>query len=601
MRTAHGAGIATAIDTMPDHFDNQGTDFHSLLREDIAAVVDEAPIRGDKLDYESLARLYPDQVSRIIPRSATDYLIGVVTPVFVFFMVFSVVWFLLDVRYVFTEVGNRELRIFGFCMVMGVVALNRLVARQGSEESLLYIVGLFAAVVAFTYFTTVSYGMGSVARGFLDNPLTATVLNFAIVAFLWWLTNRLTHECCVDTNPHAGDVGLLTSVARDFRERSAPKESAPARKKEKRPLFARPSGPVIEHMEIEPFDPTEWKPPEQKVRPKLEVTMAERPSSRHPGMSVFYFSIPVMIGFALGMPVLLQGGPGMVLAGHLYVGVYTFSALMLLLLSSLASLREYFRMRSVIFPAGIGWWWIGLGLAMIVIVLIGAISLPMPTMPGMAAIEEHETDYWTRGSTFELQQPASQAAIAVQESQVIDKVRIGMLVVLGIVAVFAALRGLGELGAWIGRNRYRFPRWMVRLFTWLDSILERVLKLPELPKFGVRRRISADVALSTQYRNPMHGQGMGSVEDVRAAVARSYEALCALAADLGRPKPHDMTPYEFLEVLPKEMRGLRDEARELTSLYVRSEYSDHVPDARVLDRLRRFWVAYEQVRHGLIR
>lgn len=586
---------------MPDKFDNQGTDFHSLLRADISPVTDEAPLQSDSLDYESLARHYPDHVSRIIPRSATDYLIDVVTPFLVFAMVFSVVWFLLDVRYVYTEVGNRELRIFAFCMVMGVVALNRLIARQGSEESVLYVIGLFAAVVAFTYFQTVSYEMGSVARGFLDNAITATALNFTIVAFLWWLTNRLTHECCVDTNPHAGDVGILTGAVRDFRERSKVDETTAPKKKEKRPLFKRPVGHVFEGMEIEPYDPTEWKPPEQTIRPKVEVTMAERPAARHPGMSVFYFSVPVMVVFALGLPVLLQGGTPMVLAGHLYVGVYTFSALMLLLLSSLASLREYFRMRSVIFPAAIGWWWIGLGLVMVAMVLIGAISLPMPQMPGIAAIEEHETDFWTRSSTFELQQPATRAALAVQESQIVSKLRIGVLIFLGIVALFAALRGLGELGAWIGRNRYRFPRPIVRFFTALDRLLERLLKLPAMPRIGLRRRISADVAISPRYHNPMQGQGFGSASEVQAAVARSYEALCALAADLGKPKPHDMTPYEFLGILPKEMRGLKDEARELTSLYVLSEYSDHVPDKRVLDRLRRFWIAYEQVRHGLIR
>ena len=329
--------------------------------------------------------------------------------------------------------------------------------------------------------------------------------------------------------------------------------------------------------------------------------MVERPSARHPGMSVFYFSVPVMIAFALGLPVLLQGGTAMVLAGHLYVCLYTFSVLMLLLLSSLASLREYFRMRSVIFPAAIGWWWIGLGLAMVTIVLVGAISLPMPSMPGMAAIEEHEIDYWTRGSTFELQQPATRAAVALQESQVVYKVRVGVLVFLGIVVLFAALRGLGGVGAWIGRNRHRFPRPVVRIFTWLDALLERLLTFPQLPRIGLRRRISAEVALSSKFHNPMRGEGVGTVSEVQAAVAKSYDALCALAADLGHPKPHDMTPYEFLNPLPREMSGLTAEARELTGLYVLSEYSDHRPDERVLDRLRRFWVAYEQVRHGLIR
>ena len=176
-----------------------------------------------------------------------------------------------------------------------------------------------------------------------------------------------------------------------------------------------------------------------------------------------------------------------------------------------------------------------------------------------------------------------------------------MLIFLAVVILFAILRGLGEFGAWLGRNRHRFPKPLVRFFTRLDALLERLLKLPELPNFGIRRRISADVALSTKYRSPMDGEGLGSGADVRAAIARSYDALCALSADLGHPKSHDATPYEFLRELPRELRGLRNEATELTNLYVVSEYSDHVPDERTLDRLRKFWIAYEQVRNGLIK
>ncbi len=57
-------------------------------------------------------------------------------------MVASVVFFLLDVRFVYTEVHDLNLRVVAFCFILGVVALNRLIARDGKDESIMYIIGL---------------------------------------------------------------------------------------------------------------------------------------------------------------------------------------------------------------------------------------------------------------------------------------------------------------------------------------------------------------------------------------------------------------------------------------------------------------------------
>jgi hypothetical protein len=87
---------------------------------------------------------------------------------------------------------------------------------------------------------------------------------------------------------------------------------------------------------------------------------------------------------------------------------------------------------------------------------------------------------------------------------------------------------------------------------------------------------------------------------IAQAVATSYDALCALALDMGVPRRDDQTPYEFIQTFPKELEGLRDEAFLLTQLYVRSQYSDLELDPKTLAVLRRFWLTFEQTRRQYV-
>jgi hypothetical protein len=133
-------------------------------------------------------------------------------------------------------------------------------------------------------------------------------------------------------------------------------------------------------------------------------------------------------------------------------------------------------------------------------------------------------------------------------------------------------------------------------------VLERIISLPEARTILRSARPSAANAASTQFRNPMAGEGPeGRTEDVQRYVAHSFDALCALGADLGRPRRKDETPYEFLRHLPREMTPLKKEAAEVVELYVRSAYSPIQPDAAILDRLRKFWFEFERMRGRYIR
>jgi len=540
-------------------------------------------------------------------RSFTDRLLDGLTPFMIFIMVTSVIFFLLDVRFVYTEVHDANLRVVAFCFVLGVVALNRLIARDGTNESFLYFVALAGAIGMYTLATTGAYDVGSVANNFMNRPWVATGFNMCVVAFIWWLTNRLTHECCVDENPLAGDIGILTGTARRFQRSLARESNTPAAPIA--PVVAAPkptptrkanATDFVENV-IEAYDPLDYDPEryKKKLPAAFEPPVRSLPR-RHPGISIFYFSVPVMFIFAVGLRVVQNGGGRFVAAGTFYMGVYTVAALALLNLTSLAQLREYFRARGAAIPSMIGVFWMGLGAIMIATVLFGATVMPMPSLPPAAYVDEHHYDPWVRGSTFRLNSVATPAVQIIQESHFVERVGQGVLVILGLFIAYGALRGLGALAISIGRQRDLYPQWVIRFFNALDRFLQRITQLPSLPHMAPRRRISRDVATSAQYRNPMGDPARAGRMTLADNIEFAYTALCALARDLGVPRRDDQTPFEFIQSFPYELDSLREEAYELTNLYVISAYSPERLDDRIADRLRKFWVTYERARNRVL-
>lgn len=568
----------------PTDFHSLQTDFASLNAPPVTQQLKErAPV---PTDFRTLTRGAPSPIRPYQNRSATDMLLSFLTPLMILVMVASVIFFLLDVRYVYTEVHDWYLRWFAFWFVFGVVALNRLIARDGKEESVLYIAGMALVVILFTFATTTGFDVGSISRNFMNQPHVAIGFNLTVVAFIWWLTNRLTHECCVDENPSAGDIGILTGTARRVRK-AIQREAAPSTRR-----LELPDG----MSEIAPVDPLDWKKPE-RTSPKPTVSAAERLPKRHPGISIFYFSVPVMAIFALGQRIVQHGGEPMILAGHFYVACYTVAALSLLMLSSLAGLREYFRERRIRLPGGLGPFWIGLGLVLIAMVLFGAVALPMPPLPPIAYVDEHVYDPWRRDGSFELQSVVTPAVDVLERNRVMERIGTGVLVMLGLFVAYGVLRGIGLIAANIARRRDRYPELVVRFFDWMDRVLERMVRVPEMPKFQRRRRVKRANSLAARTRNPL----ADTTRTPRDKIEACYDALCALAYDLGVPRKPGQTPYEFIHSFPRELDSLREEAFELTDLYVLSAYSQVEFDERTLDRLRKFWLSFEKSRQRVVK
>lgn len=556
------------------------TDFHALNKE----------MDGDRRKH-------------LGKRTITDQLIDVFTPCLIFVMVLDVIWFLLDVRFVFTEDVSGSLRWVSFFLIMGVVAANRLVAQDGSDESKLYMVGLMT--VSFAYSLVFTLMGGSVARNFMDGFIVGAVFNAVVLGFVWWMTNRLVHECCVDENRTAGDVGILTGTVRRVQNAisTEPQEQSPGIPRGKMPRPSkRPKGHLLEIETVDAVDPMEWVDPSvHEKKEAVSVAPSKKLSERHPGISIFYFSAAVMLLFALGLPVLLQGGRSMVFVGHIYVGVFTFAALMLLLLTSLGGLRQYFRSRHVYFPRAIGVFWIGLGTTMVAIVMFAAMRFPMPSMPAMVDVGEHEVGGSGRPSDFVLVGDGFMpSGTEMQVTSAVSAVGDLVMVVFGLFILFAALRAFGLYAASVARDRENYPIFVREFFTKVDAFLLKYVRIPVSRKAWRPRRVRRGVARSVDFSSTMRGEGSASRGEIESYVAHAYDAMCALAYDMGAPKKDDQTPYEFIESFPRELKGLRKEARVLTDLYVKAAYSKSDLDPKSLDQMRQFWVRYDQIRKKLV-
>ncbi len=581
------------------------TDIHSLMtavEAPVEAPPDDELIRGKiiRTDFDSLGgakALLPEATP---PRTWADTLIDALTPIMIACMVLGVIMFLLDVRVIYTDVMDKSLRFVAVCYVIAIVALNRIVARDGSDESVIYMFGLAGAIGLYTLATTEMYGMGSVTRNFMNSsPWLATGFNVCLAGALWWVVNRLTHECCVDENRAAGDIGIWTNSMRRFRSKSA-RAKKPKTAWKPRSLIDEVRAPMLE---LEPFDPVAGYQP--KTAPEADEgagSLLDRLPKRHPGMSIFYVSVPTLIIFVLGLRVVQHGAERYILRGWVWLALYAASALMLLMLTSLGGLREYFRSRKVTMPSGVGLFWMGLGSLMVAMVLAGAMSLPRPGLPPIAHVDEHVYDPWNRGGTrIELDESASGPIEEIAQSPVLGYIGNTVLVLFALFLLYGALKGLMAFAAAIGKRRDYFPRFVVRFFDWLDKLLAKLTRLPTLPKRKRRIRIQRDIATCNTYKSSLGDPQLSRSMSPGDHVEYAYQALCALAYDMGVARGTGQTPYEFLEAFPPELSALKAEAHELTRYYVLAAYSPEELDATIADRLRKFWITYARVRDRVLR
>ena len=146
------------------------------------------------------------------------------------------------------------------------------------------------------------------------------------------IVNRLTHECCVDENEVAGDVGLLTSTAQRI-QRAVEKKEDTTPKLAKRSLLEEVTAPMYE---LEPFDPVEGYKPKVKVQEGPKRTATTGCASGIPRLHLLLLGRGLS-RLRLGIRVTQHGGEPFLLWGWFLVLVYALAALSLLMLTSLAA------------------------------------------------------------------------------------------------------------------------------------------------------------------------------------------------------------------------------------------------------------------------
>jgi hypothetical protein len=581
------------------------TDFHSLTKEPepvFKALVTEQPRNKEvqRLDFHSLGGAKAWQPKVTPRRKFEDWIIDAVTPCLIFTMVLPVLLFLLDVRFVYTAVHDGNMRWVVICFLVAIVGINRIAARDGGGES--YIYGALLAVVMglYTVGTTTVWDVGSVSREFMNHtPWLATLFNMALVGVIWWVVNRLTHECCVDENSVAGDLGMFAGTARRFQQ-SMQKGGAPKK------LKMRTISPLEEiqapMFDLDPIDPTETRKAPEENAARTRKDAVKRLPKRHPGISIFYFFVPVFAIFTWGLGVIQHHGEYRIVWGWIYLFAYITSSLLLLMFSSLGGLREYYRSKKIAMPRGVAWFWMALGCVMVAMVLVGAMRMPLPSLPPIVHVDEHVIDpYGDRSGSFQLKEVDADPVALFEQSVFLERLSLFVLFVFAVFLLYALLKAALAGIAALGRHRHRFPPFVGRFFAFLEKTLSRLTSLPTLPKRRRRVRVQRDIATSVRYQNPMGFPERVQTMSVGDQVEYAYEALCALALDLGVPRDPHQTPYEFIDAFPEPLHTLRPEAENLTRLYLIAAYSTMKLEDRVLDQLRAFWITYNRVKQRVIR
>ncbi len=273
--------------------------------------------------------------------------VTVFVPVFIMLLVGSLVYFLLDIRSLFFEASSGRLKFVIFNYIIGCVLINRVAALYGEGGG----AGMYALLlggVMLLFMWTFSGQHGALA---VEVPLFGSaspfITNVIIVAVIWWTSNKLTKECCIDKPDEvAAGQGLVTTVRGDEEGR----------------------GGLLDRFKAR------W--PQKKKKGKEEDR--ERLPKKHPGISVVYYSIAALILFGIGQQVVPSDQTEIQTRVFLCMFVFVLSALALLLLTSLSGLRHYFAEKKVEIPPGVGFYWVAVGAVVILAVAIFADFLPRP-------------------------------------------------------------------------------------------------------------------------------------------------------------------------------------------------------------------------------
>jgi len=123
------------------------------------------------------------------------------------------------------------------------------------------------------------------------------------------------------------------------------------------------------------------------------------------------------------------------------------------------------------------------------------------------------------------------------------------------------------------------------LFRWLARAARRGQFRVRLPSF----RFPWSARRPAELVNPFANRALLSSLSPRDLVLRTYAGFMALAGICGCARKPCVTAGEFLQALPQPLLPLRDEAKDLSGLYVLAEYAAEADLEESVPRLREIW------------
>lgn len=246
-------------------------------------------------------------------KTLADYLVIGITPLLIMVLVASVSFFLLELAYQGYYEGRMRWVMFWFTVAS--VLVSRISIEQGSGAAVVYGIALATVTVMAVFkFFGPAYGA------------------LGILAFIWWLTSKLTWDCTlIDDDKDASGEGLLQAANLDSRQ--------PGVGKKKKPSGVRPHAP---------------------------------------GMWVVYFSLLALPAFGIGQSLVPADKAEVREYCFQLLAVYVAAALALLLSTSFLGLRRYLRQRHLQMPGKVAATWLLTGSLIAVGVLGTALLVPRP-------------------------------------------------------------------------------------------------------------------------------------------------------------------------------------------------------------------------------
>jgi hypothetical protein len=278
-------------------------------------------------------------------KTLADYVVIAISPALIMALVGSLVFFLLRVFYQGEFQGR--LHWVMMCFVFASVLISRIAIEEGFERAAPF--GVALAIV-----------VGLAANKFIEVQGTwadsyGWVVNFALIAIIWWCAHKLTWDCTViDQREDASGEGLMQAAGLE-RLRDAGETTSS-------------DGLNLEGTTGREVPAGYWQ---------RYVEHQRRPHA--PGVWVVYFSLAALPLFGIGQWFI----PASDVGGRRYVFwllcLYVTSGLALLVTTSFLGLRRYLRQRRIEMPTLMANLWLTTGVAIILLLLAAAALLPRPS------------------------------------------------------------------------------------------------------------------------------------------------------------------------------------------------------------------------------